>query len=129
MFTNMTHKRVRKDLSFPLWGGKSFSQRRSNFPSGGAQQRAGELQANQLMAIGKTGVHHARLQAAYGSGEVSGVGKRGAGHFQRNPGGERQGAGQRQEHAARAEVQSCGKFKKFLAPLILAANENRDGQG
>jgi len=71
---------------------------------------------------------HPGLQSAYCPWQVIHIGKGRAGHFQRNPGGERQGAGYGQQNSPRAEVQSGGKLKEFLASLIAATDEYRYGQ-
>lgn len=114
---------------FPLRGGKSFSQLRSNFPFSGAEKRAGKLEPEQLVAVGRAGVNHPGLQPAYGAGEGDAVRKGGAGHFQRNPGGERQDTGYDQQGAARAQVQGGAKLKEFLALRVMATDENRNRQG
>lgn len=71
---------------------------------------------------------HAGLQAAHRPRQVGRVGEGGTGYFQRNPGGERQGAGYGQENAARTEVQSGGKLEKFLASFIVPPDKNRNCQ-
>jgi hypothetical protein len=72
-------------------------------------------------------MNHAGLQPPYRPRQVSYIGERGAGHLQRNPRGERQSAGDSQQNSPRAQVQSGGKFKEFLAPFIAATDKNRDG--
>lgn len=74
-------------------------------------------------------MHHARLQPAYCARKMSDIRERGAGYFQRNPSGERQGAGHGQQNPSRAQIQSGGKFEKFLAPLIAASDKYRNRQG
>lgn len=108
---------------------KSFSQRRSNFPSRRAEQGAGELHAHQLVAVGGTNVDYTRLQAAHGAGYLGGVGEGGTGYFQGNPGGERQSTGYGQQNAAGAQVQCGGKFEKFFAPIISGPHKHRNSQG
>ena len=71
---------------------------------------------------------HARLQAAHRPGQVDSVGKGRTGYLERNPGGERQGAGYGEQDAAGAEVQSGGKLKKFPASVVMGAHKNGDGQ-
>jgi hypothetical protein len=70
-----------------------------------------------------------RLQPADRPREISYVREGSAGHLQRNPSGERQGAGDGQQNSARTEVQGGGKFKKFLAPIVAASHKYRNGQG
>lgn len=72
-------------------------------------------------------MNHAGLQPAYSPRQISHIGERRAGHLQRNPGGERQSAGNSQQSSPRAQVQCGGKFKEFLAPLIAATNKYRNG--
>lgn len=107
---------------------KSFSQRRSNFPSGGGEQGTGEFNPYQLVAVGGANVYHARLQAAHCPRQVDSVRERRAGYLQRNPGRERQGAGYGEQDAAGAEIQSRGKLKKFLASVVMGPHKHGDGQ-
>ena len=74
-------------------------------------------------------MNDARLQPAHGPGKMGDIREGGAGHFQRNPSGERQGAGHGQQNPSRAEIQSGGEFEEFLAPLIAAADKYRNRQG
>lgn len=69
----------------------------------------------------------AGLEAAHDAGEGDGIGKGGAGHFQRNPGGKRQGTGNCQQDATRAQVEGSSKFQEFLALVVTAADEDRNG--
>ncbi len=71
---------------------------------------------------------HPGLQAADCPRQFIHIRKGRAGHFQRNPGGERQGAGDGQQNSPRAQVQRGGKFKEFLASLIAATDKYWYGQ-
>src|SRR5579862_50268 len=124
----MSCVKVREGHCFPPRGGKSFSQLRSNFPFSGAEERARELEPEQLVAVGGAGVDHPGLQTAHGVGEGGAVGKGCAGYLQRNPGGERHGTGNDQQGAAGAQVQGGGKLEKFLALRVMATDENRNRQ-
>jgi hypothetical protein len=129
MRRNMTWEKVREGHHFPMRGGKSFSQLRTNFPSGGAEKRAGKLESKQLVAVGRAGMNHAGLQPAHGMGEGVAVRKWRAGHLQRNPCGKRQSPGDGEQNAARAQVEGGGKLEEFLALLVTATDEDRNRQG
>ena len=113
---------------------KTFSHRRSNFPSYRVgvgtvvQEWAGEFEADQMVAFGVGYAHGSSTQVARGSGKRIVCSERGTGDLEQNLRGERQRAAHGNQRSTGADIQGRGKFQEFFPLLIAAAHEYGDCQ-
>ncbi len=111
--------------------GKRFSHRRSEFPSKwlcrsvGVEQRAGEFQAHQVVALAMLHAQDPGSEVSRNSGQGSQRGQRGARNLQRNLCGGWDRAANRNQHAAGRDVEGGGKLKEFL--VCVSAAPDKDG--
>ena len=117
----------------PRKGRKKLSHCRSKFPSGGKnlwrapQQRTGKLEADQVVALGVRNTHGAGAKGTSGPGQRRRRGQRCTGDFEQNLRGWRQGAAHGHQGSPGADVECGSELKKFLALVIPAADEYRNG--
>jgi hypothetical protein len=107
-----------------------FSLRGSSFPwaggpgGGRSDQRTGELEANQVVAIGMGDPERSCTQITSRLGQRVGNGQRRTGNLKQNLRGKRQRAANRDQGAARGNVKRGGELKKFFAFFVPAAHKH-----
>jgi len=119
----------------PRKGRKKLSHCRSKFPSRGKhlwrtpQQRTGKLEADQVVALSVRNPHGAGAKGTGGPGQRRCRSQRGAGDFEQNLRGWRQGAAHGHEGSPGADIECGSELKEFLALVIPTADEYRDSEG
>jgi len=109
-----------------------FSQRGSGFPwmgGGRVYQRAGELEAHQMVAVGMGHPHGPRPQVAGCLGQRIGDGQGRARYLQQNLRGERQRAAHGNQRTAGGDIERGGKLQNLPTLFVATAHEYRYGDG
>ena len=108
-----------------------FSLRGTGFPWAGdtggrwADQRTGEFEANQMIAIRVGDPQGSRPQIAGRLGQRIGDGKGRTRDLKQNLRGERQGAAHSNQRSARGDVKRRGKLENLFGFLVPAAHKDR----
>ena len=111
--------------------GKMFSLRGTGFPWAGdtggrwADQRTGEFEANQMIAIRVGDPQGSRPQIAGRLGQRIGDGKGRTRDLKQNLRGERQGAAHSNQRSAGGDIKRCGKLENLFGFLVPAAHKDR----
>jgi hypothetical protein len=93
------------------------------------QQGTGKLEPQKVTASRLRAAQGLGAQVASRLGQCRHSSHGGAGNLQQDLRGRRQALAHRQQHPAGTYIEGSGKLQEFLAFIVAAADEDRDGQG